>query len=118
MRLDARRRNAQYTRTHEAHAMSTPKEVGNKYFSEKRYEDAIAEYTRAILAINSASSSPSSPNNKELAVLCGNRAECFIRLGQYLDALKDCQRCIEADPSNVKVCYSSPPSAHLFILKR
>jgi tetratricopeptide (TPR) repeat protein len=81
--------------------MGTPKEQGNKYFSEKRYGEAIAEYTRAILLINSAPPLPT--NKKELAVLCSNRAECFIRLGQYLDALTDCNRCIEADPSNLKV---------------
>lgn len=75
------------------------KEAGNKYFREKRYGDAIAEYTRAILLLNG---SPS-PNKKELAVLCGNRAECFIKLEQYEDALKDARRCIDNDPSNIKV---------------
>jgi len=33
---------------------------------------------------------------------CSNRAACFIRLGEYENALADASRCVTLEPTNVK----------------
>lgn len=34
----------------------------------------------------------------------GNRAACYMMLGQYRDALTDAKKCIELEPTFSKVC--------------
>ena len=59
------------------------KEKGNTLFKEKRYEDAIGFYNKA-LAINS-----------NIEVLYSNRGTCRKCLKQYSDAIKDYKKALE-----------------------
>ena len=66
------------------------KEKGNTLFKEKRYEDAIGFYNKA-LAINS-----------NIEVLYSNRGTCRKCLKQYSDAIKDYKKALEINPKNTK----------------
>ena len=66
------------------------KEKGNTLFKEKRYEDAIGFYNKA-LAINS-----------NIEVLYSNRGTCRKCLKQYNDAIKDYKKALEINPKNTK----------------
>ncbi|KAI9364058.1 hypothetical protein BD770DRAFT_439738 [Pilaira anomala] len=69
------------------------KAAGNKLFSEKRYEDAIKEYTSAII------------KDSTVPVYYTNRALCYSKLEKYDQVISDCRRAIELDPSTVKAYY-------------
>lgn len=68
----------------------TFKAVGNRFFKDKEYHRAIAEYTKAVNLV------PDSP------VFLSNRAAAYILAGKHEDALEDCKRSIELDPGNPK----------------
>lgn len=66
------------------------KNIGNKYFKEKDYKNAILQYTKAVdLVTNSAT-------------YLSNRAAAYMSNGQYESALEDCSRAVDLDPSNPK----------------
>lgn len=69
------------------------KATGNKLFSEKRYEDAIKEYTSAII------------KDSTVCVYYTNRALCYSKIEKYDQVITDCRKAIELDPSSVKAYY-------------
>jgi tetratricopeptide (TPR) repeat protein len=73
------------TRKAEAH-----KEKGNELLQNKRYAEAIAEYS-AALALNSHS-----------AVYHANRALALQRVNRFEDAVRDCRAALTIDPRYVK----------------
>ncbi|KAJ3391876.1 TOM (translocase of outer membrane) complex component [Entophlyctis sp. JEL0112] len=84
----------------EPKAVETPAQIaqvakttGNKLFSEKRYAEALAQYTLAISHVN---------NN---AVFYANRAACHANLGDHLATIADCDKAIEIDPRYIKAIY-------------
>ena len=66
------------------------KEKGNALFKQKRYEDAIAFYNKAIKL------------NPNVEVLYSNRGTCRKCLKQYNDAIKDYKKALEINPKNTK----------------
>ncbi|XP_077527148.1 STIP1 homology and U-box containing protein 1 [Haemaphysalis longicornis] len=66
------------------------KDLGNKFFSARKYEDAISCYSKAIIK------SPST------ATYFTNRALCYLKLQQWELACQDCRRALELDSSSVK----------------
>lgn len=66
---------------------------GNRMFAQKRYEEAIKLYTKAI---------SKSPNN---AVFFTNRALCHIKLNRWQKAIDDCKIGLEHDPQSVKAFF-------------
>ncbi|KAG8191308.1 hypothetical protein JTE90_006060 [Oedothorax gibbosus] len=66
------------------------KEQGNKLFSARKYEDAIACYSKAIIV------------NPQIPQYFTNRALCYIKLHQWELAAQDCKRALELDCSSVK----------------
>jgi len=58
------------------------KEEGNKFFSESKYGEAAACYTKAL--------SLSSVAGNDKAVLLKNRAACFLKLDKNNEAIADC----------------------------
>lgn len=66
------------------------KDLGNKLFSARKYEDAISCYSKAIIK------SPST------ATYFTNRALCYLKLQQWELAGQDCRRALELDSSSVK----------------
>uniref|UniRef100_A0A0B6YIS7 E3 ubiquitin-protein ligase CHIP n=1 Tax=Arion vulgaris TaxID=1028688 RepID=A0A0B6YIS7_9EUPU len=63
---------------------------GNKLFAARKYDDAIACYTKAII------------KNPNTALFFTNRALCHLKLRQWDKAVQDCQRALEIDRSWVK----------------
>ncbi|KAL1926245.1 hypothetical protein VTP01DRAFT_5942 [Rhizomucor pusillus] len=69
------------------------KQKGNKLFAEHRYEDAIKEYSTAIIK---------DPTEKTYYT---NRALCYLKLEQYDNVINDTRRAIELDSTAVKAYY-------------
>ncbi|KAI5864501.1 TPR-like protein [Durotheca rogersii] len=74
----------------DAEAAEAHKADGNKYFKQKDYARAIAEYTSAIQLM------PDEP------AYLGNRAAAYMSDGQYEAALDDCSRAVDQDSQNAK----------------
>ncbi|KAI8069975.1 hypothetical protein BC940DRAFT_236110 [Gongronella butleri] len=86
------------------------KEQGNDCFKagKARYADAITFYTRAI---------DTECKDQALIEACyANRAACNLELGNFGRVLRDCAKCLELNPKNVKALYRSARA--LFILDR
>lgn len=65
------------------------KGLGNKAYSSKKYEEAIAHYTKAIAAWPSA-------------VFFSNRAACYANLGKPQEVINDCNEALKIDRTYVK----------------
>ncbi|CDH57759.1 hypothetical protein RO3G_09401 [Lichtheimia corymbifera JMRC:FSU:9682] len=66
------------------------KQLGNKLFAEHRYEDAIKEYSTAIIK---------DPNER---IYYTNRALCYSKLEQYDNVISDTRKAIDLDSSTGK----------------
>lgn len=71
------------------------KKLGNKYFSDGKYDEAITYYTEAIEACTGES-----PEN--LAIFYQNRAAAYERLNKYSAVKADCTKALELNPRYVK----------------
>jgi STIP1 family protein 1 len=69
------------------------KERGNKLFQLKKYDDAITNYTAAIMRDNTD------------ATFFTNRALCYLQIKKLDKAEQDCRRALELDQKNVKANY-------------
>ncbi|VDK42774.1 unnamed protein product [Anisakis simplex] len=86
---------APHFRRHHKVVMSTQvandfKESGNKFFQQRRYEEAINAYNRAIV------------HNPVIPAYFTNRALCYMQLMQWERAANDCRKALELDRKNVK----------------
>ncbi|XP_042201889.1 E3 ubiquitin-protein ligase CHIP-like [Callorhinchus milii] len=66
------------------------KEQGNRLFGNRKYDDAIQCYTKAIT------------RNSLVAAYYTNRALCFVKLQQWEKAVSDCKHALELDSQSVK----------------
>nr|CAG4638628.1 EOG090X0AJZ [Cyclestheria hislopi] len=66
------------------------KDQGNRLFLAKRYEDAIACYSKAIA------------KNSSIPQYFTNRALCYLKLGRWTLAGSDCRTALDLDPTWVK----------------
>ncbi|CAO1302829.1 unnamed protein product [Diamesa serratosioi] len=66
------------------------KDQGNRFFSSRKFEDAINCYSKAII------------KNPANATYFTNRALCHIKLKKYDAACQDCRRSLDLDPSLIK----------------
>ncbi|XP_050367679.1 uncharacterized protein LOC126786022 [Argentina anserina] len=70
---------------------------GNGLFGKGQYEEALSQYE---LALHLA---PDLPSSVELRSIChSNRGICFSKLGKYEDAIKECTKAVELNPSYIK----------------
>lgn len=65
------------------------KQAGNNAYSERKFEQAIELYTKAIAA-------------NPLAVFYSNRAACYSNLQRYREVVDDCNSALEKDAAYVK----------------
>ena len=63
---------------------------GNESFKAGRYEDAVKHYSKAI---------SEDPQN---ATYFSNRAQCYLKMGNFMDAEQDCSSALQVHPKNVK----------------
>ncbi|CAG5125043.1 unnamed protein product, partial [Candidula unifasciata] len=79
------------------------KEMGNVAFKQADYKKALQVYSQAISHFESKLENPSNVLSKEdgrsLAVLYGNRAECWYKQGNLLMFLDNAKRSVNADGS-------------------
>ncbi|KAG9327402.1 hypothetical protein KVV02_005978 [Mortierella alpina] len=66
---------------------------GNDFFKTKSFDDAIHEYSTAIV------------KDPKVATYYCNRANCYLKLGRYSSVVSDCERVVELDPKSVKGYY-------------
>jgi stress-induced-phosphoprotein 1 len=71
--------------------MEELKKKGNEEFKNKNFESAIEYYTQAMSI---------EPQNH---ILFSNRAQAFLKLQRFEDALVDIQKTIEINPTFIKV---------------
>lgn len=76
---------------------ATVKEEGNKCFSESKYGEAAACYTKAL--------SLSNVTGNDKAVLLKNRAACFLKLDKNNEAIADCTAALDICPIDTKALY-------------
>ncbi|CAE1296780.1 unnamed protein product [Acanthosepion pharaonis] len=76
------------------------KEIGNKYFKNKKYEIACSYYTVGIAMLGRQKE-----NSDLSAHLHGNRCECYIKMKEYSYANKDASFAAEMRPDWYKVHY-------------
>lgn len=74
--------------TPEARALAK-KQKGNEEFKGGNIPQALVHYTESILI-------------KSTSAVRANRAQCFLQLGKYNEAVEDCDECIKDDPDYVK----------------
>ncbi|XP_076465503.1 uncharacterized protein LOC143297186 isoform X2 [Babylonia areolata] len=65
------------------------KEAGNKMYSEKKYEDAVAFYTASI-------------NICPLVPAYNNRAMCYLWMSRWTECISDCDYVLQKEPDNMK----------------
>ncbi|KAF8818369.1 tetratricopeptide repeat-containing protein, partial [Cardiosporidium cionae] len=85
------------------YALTHAREVGNKAFHEKRYEEAIEYYTQ-VLAGRNFSGEHMELQHQMVSTL-SNRSACFLALKDYARALQDAKECIQLDASWSKSWY-------------
>ncbi|KAK9760544.1 hypothetical protein K7432_015320, partial [Basidiobolus ranarum] len=66
---------------------------GNSLYAQGKYEEAIQEYTKAIIK------SPST------AIYYTNRALTYMKLKKWDSVIDDCEKAMELDPNSVKGYY-------------
>ncbi|KAF9933746.1 STIP1 y and U box-containing protein 1 [Linnemannia zychae] len=66
---------------------------GNEFFKAKELDQAIQEYSTAIV------------KDPKVAVYYQNRANCYLKLEKYTNVVSDCERVVELDKKSVKGYY-------------
>jgi tetratricopeptide (TPR) repeat protein len=66
------------------------REQGNQAFKQGHFQEAIDRYTDALNSLNNLQLSET--NKTDLTKCYSNRAQCYINLGQYDDAVEDTTR--------------------------
>ncbi|KAF9132886.1 STIP1 y and U box-containing protein 1 [Mortierella sp. 14UC] len=66
---------------------------GNEFFKLKDLDQAILEYSTAIV------------KDPKVAVYYQNRANCYLKLEKYVNVISDCERVVELDKKSVKGHY-------------
>ncbi|KAF8392967.1 hypothetical protein HHK36_021208 [Tetracentron sinense] len=73
------------------------KAEGNNFFGAGQYELALSQYELALQV------APDMPSSIEIRSIChANRAICFSKLGKYDDAIKECTKALELNPTYMK----------------
>ncbi|KAK7872050.1 hypothetical protein R5R35_004553 [Gryllus longicercus] len=81
-----------YSNTEKQFLATQEKDKGNEFFKAREYKEAIEHYSSSI----AIEPSP---------VAYNNRAMAHIKLEQYLEALRDCNKVLELEPNNVKALH-------------
>lgn len=81
------------------------KEAGNNAYKENNSTTAVDYYSQAITYLVSRGGfiKGQSLSQREVAVLYGNRAEAYIKLGKFQEAFADARKCVESDNKWFKV---------------
>lgn len=75
------------------------KNQGNDAFGKGNYDKAIALYSQALNLLETRTDT----NSHHLAILHGNRAECYFRKKLFKESLEDGSKCVSHDSSWFRV---------------
>ncbi|CAN8073741.1 unnamed protein product [Agarophyton chilense] len=78
------------------------RQEGNELFLGGKFPESIAKYTEAI------------KRNPKDAAPYSNRAAAYMKLGEFPMAMKDCERCLDIDPTFVKA-YIRKGNIHFYM---
>ena len=81
--------------------MATFKEKGNEAFKAGDFRVAITLYSTAISAVSSSLLT----DVDLVCTLYSNRAAAYIKTCQYKEAVVDCDKCLEIEPTHVKAIF-------------
>lgn len=71
---------------------------GNESFKQKKFQDAIAGYTKGLSYLEKELD-----ETAELkSVLYSNRAACYVMMKQYQKAINDCKEALRINPKNMR----------------
>lgn len=76
--------------------LQTMKEQGNEYFRLNKFDDAVRMYGKGI---------DMAPDSAASYLLYGNRAQCYLKLGQWDKAEKDSTTCVQMNRTYSKGFY-------------
>ncbi|PKY38948.1 TPR-like protein [Rhizophagus irregularis] len=74
------------------------KSTGNKFFSLKKFDEAIEQYKKAL-------DTCPIEKKKERAVYWGNIGACEVKLNRHKEAVDACTKALEDDPAYTKVLF-------------
>ncbi|NP_001039162.1 zinc finger CCCH domain-containing protein 7A [Xenopus tropicalis] len=89
---------------------------GNDLYRENCAKDSLSQYTEALSIAEYASSDEICIPSKTWERLYVNRAACYLEMGLYEEALKDCEDVLKLNDSNLRALYRK--SQALFMLER
>ncbi|CBI36597.3 hypothetical protein VitviT2T_016965 [Vitis vinifera] len=70
---------------------------GNKLFGAGQYQEALSQYELALQV------APEMPSSVEIRSIChANQAICFLKLEKIEDAIKECTKALELNPTYMK----------------
>jgi tetratricopeptide (TPR) repeat protein len=72
--------------------MEEEKLIGNRFFVQKNYKEAIKHYSSGLNISNNP-------------ILFGNRALCYFKLKDFENCISDCDEALKLDPSYFKVYF-------------
>eukprot|EP00697_Spironema_sp_BW2_P010812 gnl/Spiro4/26217_TR13069_c0_g1_i1.p2 gnl/Spiro4/26217_TR13069_c0_g1~~gnl/Spiro4/26217_TR13069_c0_g1_i1.p2 ORF type:complete len:300 (-),score=76.42 gnl/Spiro4/26217_TR13069_c0_g1_i1:159-1058(-) len=85
--------------------ITTLKEAGNLLFRDAHFDEALAKYRMALIALDSCSSIDNGCG-KTLRVAClSNAAACALKLSQFQAALEYCDKVVALSSDNAKAKY-------------
>ncbi|GBP70060.1 Protein unc-45 homolog B [Eumeta japonica] len=73
------------------------KNKGNEAFKSEKYDEALSLYSKAI--------SLAEKDSRELAIYLKNRAAVYLKINDYDNAIKDCDRALEIVPEDPKALF-------------
>lgn len=88
----------------------TLKDKANKLFESGQYAEAISFYTQAIDYLKSLTDSSF---DQTLSILYSNRASCRQKIGDYKEAINDCDLSLALRDSNIKVLFKKASSLEM-----
>jgi len=77
-------------------ALVAHRKRGNAHFAAGKYDEALSEYAKAMQATTDPAGT---------AVCQVNRALCYVRKGEWTQALGDAEAALAVEPANVKAVY-------------
>eukprot|EP01083_Nonionella_stella_P066356 174695_1 len=74
------------------------KRKGNEQFVKNKFDEAITHYTNALDLVADMKDF----DNKQRSILYANKAECYIRLTRFKEAITACDESLKYDSTNIK----------------
>jgi len=81
------------------------KDAGNSKFRDGDFAAACAQYTRGIQALDRGSAVLGKEPKETLVACLANRAAAFLKVDRFAEAIEDCSRTLELQPSHAKAVF-------------